>query len=38
MEQLIKTCSECDYSTDLTSEEFDVLICPKCGKQMDEID
>ncbi len=38
MEQVIKRCSECDYSTDLTDEEFDVVICPDCMNQMDEID
>lgn len=35
MEQEMKVCQSCNYQMDLTNEEFDVMICPKCNSQME---
>ena len=34
----IKTCEHCNYSIDLSNEEFDILICPNCNSQLEEIE
>ena len=33
-----KQCEKCGYSIDTTDAEFDILICPNCGADMEEVE
>ena len=31
-----KQCEKCGWSTDMTDEEFKLMICPNCGADMED--